>query len=218
MSHSLAVIVPAGGRSVRFGHPSDEGGEPEPDKLGADLDGRSVLDVALAGLPAHADIVCVGPQRPTRRPVTWVREEPAHAGPLAAVAAGLAALHPDATQVGLVGGDMPAAGNFLPSLGFALAAARAKSPATQPDGVVAADATGRLQPLLSIWSRQALVGVLRALGDLAGRPLHALLDEARVGSLGMPPMATDDIDTPMDLDQARRRSADRPPASGQDRP
>ena len=103
---SLGVVVPAGGRGRRLaGH-----------KLAADVAGRPLLDRTLDGLPEDAVIVCVGPSMPTDRDVLWVQETPVFGGPLAAVAAGEAALPPLVTTVLLVGGDMPAAGLAIPAL------------------------------------------------------------------------------------------------------
>ncbi len=143
------VIVVAGGRSTRFGS----------DKL------DTLLGPTLDGLPADCSVVCVGPARPTARAVRWVREEPAFAGPLAAVAAGLVAS--DSAVVVLVGGDMTGVGAAAPAL-------RAIATAGRPAALV--DASGRRQPLASAWPRAELEGRLAAIGETVGRPLSLLLD------------------------------------------
>ena len=75
------VVVLAGGESRRFGS----------DKLAADLDGRTLLDATLASVPAGLPVVVVGPARPVRRDVRFVREDPPGGGPAAALVAGLTA-------------------------------------------------------------------------------------------------------------------------------
>ncbi len=102
---STAGIVLAGGASARFGA----------DKLAAALDGRPLLHHALAAVDAvAATIVLVlapdaaAPALPTLRAGVLVAHDLAtHQGPLAGLAAGLAALDPGIERVVLVGGDMP---------------------------------------------------------------------------------------------------------------
>jgi molybdopterin-guanine dinucleotide biosynthesis protein A len=186
---AYAVVVVAGGRSRRFGS----------DKL------TVLLDRTLGSLPDDADVVCVGPQRRVgRRGVQWCVEEPAGGGPLAAVAAGVAAT--EAPVVVLVGGDMPLVGRAVAAL---VAAARTAPP--QVSAAVLVDAAGRDQPLASAWRRPALLARLAELttqAPLAGRPLRLLLDE--VAGVRVPDAwdAAHDVDVPSDL------PADDPTADG----
>ena len=76
-------MVLAGGRAERLGGA---------DKAALDVDGVSLLERALAAVAAARDVVVVGDERPTSRDVTWVREEPAYGGPVAATYAGVDAL------------------------------------------------------------------------------------------------------------------------------
>ncbi|WP_345714104.1 NTP transferase domain-containing protein, partial [Kineococcus glutinatus] len=62
----VVVVVLAGGAGRRFAGAG-------PDKVAAPLDGRSLLDHLLAGLPPQLPVVVVGPPRPTARPVTTTR-------------------------------------------------------------------------------------------------------------------------------------------------
>lgn len=180
------AVVLCGGSARRFGR----------DKMAADLHGRTVLDTLLASLPAHWPVICVGDQRRTARPVTrWVREQPPGGGPVAAIAAALPVI--GSPVLVLLAGDMPYAGGVAPLL----VAELQRHP--DVDAVAATDDTGRLQPLLAavrtpalrsaVPHRPAGVPLMRAFGLLRARPL-------RVGE-----SAVLDVDTPGDLERARRR-------------
>ena len=111
----------------------------------------------------------------------------------------------------LVGGDMPDASLAVPSLLAALAtdpgptvgAGAVHTPAVC---AVVIDATGRRQPLLSAWHRNALADRLRDLVPTDGRPLAALLDTVtEVAEVIDVWGAAHDVDTPSDLAAARER-------------
>ena len=101
MTDRVGAIVLAGGRSSRFGR----------DKLTEPVDGRPLLDHAIAAVQAVAtDIVVVA--APDANPVVpggvHVAHDPvAFEGPLAGLAAGFAALDPAVDRVVVVAGDMP---------------------------------------------------------------------------------------------------------------
>jgi molybdopterin-guanine dinucleotide biosynthesis protein A len=79
----FAAVVLAGGRAERLGGA---------DKAALDVDGTSLIERALAAVAAAGHVVVVGDERPTSLAVTWVREQPAYGGPVAATYAGLDAL------------------------------------------------------------------------------------------------------------------------------
>jgi len=103
----VVAIVLAGGASSRFGS----------DKLVAELDGRPLLHHALGAVASVAGeiivVVAPGAPEPPLPPqlagrVRVARDAEAHAGPLAGLAAGLAAVRDEAPRIALVaGGDMP---------------------------------------------------------------------------------------------------------------
>jgi molybdopterin-guanine dinucleotide biosynthesis protein A len=194
---ALGVVVPAGGRAHRLG-----GG-----KLTADVTGRNLLDRTLDGLPREAAVVCVGAELPTSHLVVWVQESPPFGGPLAAVAAGVAALPAEVVTVLVVGGDMPHAALAVPALLDALAPddGAPGQGRTPPDCAVVVDGGGRRQPLLSAWTRTALVARLAALAPTDGRALAALLDDVLVDEVADAWGAAADVDTPTDLTAARGR-------------
>lgn len=105
---AIAAIVLAGGASSRFGA----------DKMAARLDGRPLLHHALAAVDEVADTIVIvlapGAEAVALPPLharTLLAHDPeTHQGPLAGVAAGLAALDataPDLDLVIVIGGDMP---------------------------------------------------------------------------------------------------------------
>ena len=102
MSGRIGAIVLAGGRSSRFGR----------DKLAEPLDGRPLLHHAVAAVQAVATdvvVVVVAPGTIIEAPVgaRLVHDAEAFEGPLAGLAAGLAALDPAVDRAIVVAGDMP---------------------------------------------------------------------------------------------------------------
>jgi molybdopterin-guanine dinucleotide biosynthesis protein A/uridine kinase len=101
MTERVGAIVLAGGRSSRFGR----------DKLAELIDGRPLLDHAIAAVRVVAtDIVVVAAPAAnlTVPPGVRVAHDPvAFEGPLAGLAAGLAALDPSVDRLIVVAGDMP---------------------------------------------------------------------------------------------------------------
>lgn len=174
------AIVLCGGRSSRFGS----------DKTRTPLDGRPLLDHVLDSLPADWPIVAVGPRRTTARTVTWVREEPAFAGPLAALAAGLAAVRSPAVVV--LGGDMP----YAADAAVALAEQLSREP-EDTDALIGRTPDGRLQPLLLACRTEAARHALPH--DPAGASLMSWARRLRHSAYDVTPAAAHDVDVPGDL-------------------
>lgn len=92
------AIVLTGGRGRRLG------GVAKGDIVVA---GRRLVETALAAVTAAREVVVVGEQGETSRPVVWAREHPPYGGPVAGLYAGLASL-PDRHEVIVVlAVDMP---------------------------------------------------------------------------------------------------------------
>lgn len=174
------AIVVAGGRGRRLGGR---------DKPALEVAGRSLLDTALEAVTAARITVVVGPKRPITRAVRWTWEEPADGGPLSALAAGLRALPRDSDVVAVLAADLPAVdADTVDTLVRAI----------DGDGVVAADSSGRLQPLLAAYRAEALQRALAGIGEPHGQPMRRLLDMLKLATLDVG-SAAEDIDTPGDL-------------------
>lgn len=191
MTERIGAIVLAGGRSSRFGR----------DKLAEHIDGKPLLHHPIAAVRALTDeiVVVAAPDAnpPIPEGLALVHDLRPFEGPLAALAAGLAASPVD--RVIVVAGDMPTLvpavlGRLLVTLGEGATAA-----------ILAVDGPRANLPVaLATDPAQAAVHRLLAAGE---RRLGALLDvlEVRVVPLDEwrsddPTGATlNDIDTPADL-------------------
>lgn len=189
------AIVLAGGRASRMGGV---------DKPALVIGGRSMLEAALSAAAGCARIVVVGPHRAELAPeIGQVREDPAGAGPVAAVDAGLRELADSgAPYVLVLAADMPFLSRDTVDELFGHAAE------SGADAVFAADGSGRPQYLIGVWRRDALKSALAELDSPVNQPMKVLV----------PPNTTtitltgiDDCDTEDDVREARERIADSVP-------
>jgi molybdenum cofactor guanylyltransferase len=188
---ALAAVVLAGGRGSRLGGV---------DKPALVMNGRTLLDGVLDACGSAVAIVVVGPRRATAVPVHWVREDPPHTGPLAALAAGLAAVPAGAAVTAVLAADLP---GLRQSTVRRLVAALTGD----VDGALLVDGAGESQWLAGGWWTAALRDGLAALGEPAGRPLRALLGglvAVRLPAVGDEAL---DVDVPADLDRAIREAS-----------
>jgi molybdopterin-guanine dinucleotide biosynthesis protein A len=217
---ALDVLILAGGEARRLGGA---------DKPMVEIGGRTLLDRVIEAVQfkaaqdasrddanadelasAHAasplspvSVIVVGPQRPTRHAVKWVREDPPGGGPVAAIAAGLAAC--SAEYVGVFAADLP----FLNaatvhSLWTTLA------DSGEHDGAVAVDENGREQWLAAVYRRDALLAKITDQGadNLPGLPLRRLVADLRLLRITPTGQTVLDVDTWEDVDAVRRMIAD----------
>ncbi|MFN0282110.1 MAG: molybdenum cofactor guanylyltransferase [Kineosporiaceae bacterium] len=202
----MAVVVLAGGRSRRWNGL---------DKTAALLAGRPVLchvvDGVRAAFGADVAVVVVGPDDHAAADavgpddVRWVREDPPGGGPVAGLAAGLAALPADVRVVGVIAGDVPFGAPALRRLTRELCGPADADPvdadpvdADRIDAVVGEDPQGRRQPLLGAYRLGPLRAAVAA-GPTAGRPVHAVLDALVVRTAPVDDRESLDLDTPADL-------------------
>jgi molybdenum cofactor guanylyltransferase len=192
MTERVAAIVLAGGRSTRFGR----------DKLAEPIDGRQMLEHAIAAVRAVAtEVVVVGPPDATLAlpaDVVAAADEHPFEGPLSGLVAGFRALDPAVERVVVVGGDMP---TLVPPVLARLVTALDRHMAA----VLADDAGPRPLPMAvrrSVAAPQA--DDLLAGGERSLRSLLAVLDVQVIAPAiwreDDPAGATlRDVDTPGDL-------------------
>ncbi|BCW43755.1 molybdenum cofactor guanylyltransferase [Arthrobacter sp. StoSoilB5] len=183
-------MILAGGRATRLG------GVPKP---GLTFDGASLLSHALQAAQGASAVVVVGPDTPgigvLPEGVLTAREEPAFAGPAAAMAAGLAAIHQAGGQAPwtlVLACDMPHASRGIVPLWEALR----QHP--EVEGAMAVSADGRQQPLLGVYSTRALereIAVASEASGLTNSPVFRLLARLNLLAVSVPEGSTDDVDT-----------------------
>jgi molybdopterin-guanine dinucleotide biosynthesis protein A len=203
--HAFAAVVLAGGAGRRLGGV---------DKPALVIGSTSLLDRAIGAVAAAEEIVVVGPRRPGGTAVHWALEEPRGAGPVAALAAGIAVLGPElsaATEVVVLAADLLA---IEPDTIDRLRAALAARP--DADGALLVDAAGRRQWLTSVWRLGALRSALPA--NPVGAALRVVLGALAVVEVLERAGESADVDTPEDLAAARRRLTGRDGGGDHDEP
>jgi molybdopterin-guanine dinucleotide biosynthesis protein A len=191
---SLSGIVLGGGRSSRFGS----------DKLRAVVDGRTLLEhavAAVAAVAAEVIVVCApGDEWPLPDvdvPIRRAFDPEPFGGPLVGLLTGLEAAREPIVVV--VGGDMP---SVRPSVLEALV----RAVVAAPDGTAAGtlSSQGRLVPLPAVLRTGAATDVARRLVADGERRLRAVFDRLVTRQLA-------EIEwRPLDPDGATLRDVDRP--------
>lgn len=177
------AVVLTGGEAVRL-----DGA----DKAALELDGETLLERTLSVLAEVPEVVVVGAEVPTSRPVTFRREEPAGGGPAAGVLAGLAGFVRRPTWVAVLAVDMP---HVTPETLRRLAAA------CDADGAQLVDATGRAQHLCGIYRTAALDAA--APEDAHGLAMHTLLEGMSLAQVEASGAEASDVDTWDDVRRLR---------------
>lgn len=182
---NYGAVVLAGGRAVRLGGF---------DKASTEVDGRTLLEHALDAVVDAAEVVVVGEQVPTERPVTFVLEQPRFGGPVAALLTGRDLLLRRTPLLVAIAVDMPRLTHrTIRRLG---AAAQGR------DGAVLVGPDGRRQLALAL--RTARLDAVRP--DLEGQ--HGMSMRALLADLDLadvPAVAEEhrDVDTWADLRDLR---------------
>jgi molybdopterin-guanine dinucleotide biosynthesis protein A len=186
----LGAVVLAGGTAARMGGV---------DKASIELDGVTLLERALAATMSAVEVVVVGRQVPTTRPVTWTLEDPASGGPAAALLAGLDRFLVEPDLVAVLAVDMPrVSAGTVARLTWAVEA----DPAV--DGAVLVDRDGRQQPLAAVYRHPALATARpESYEDQHGLPMHRLVGPMRLVTVPVEGDEAHDVDTWEDLRRLR---------------
>jgi molybdopterin-guanine dinucleotide biosynthesis protein A len=184
----LGAVVLSGGDAVRLGGV---------DKGSIEVGGTTLLEHSLAALVEVAEVVVVGPEVPTSRPVTFTREDPIGGGPAAGLLAGLRAFVRTPARVVVLAVDMPLVSRE--TVGRLVAAA-------QDDGAVLVDRTGRLQYLCAVYSVPAVQAAAGADVDASGHglPMRRLVADLRLHDVAATAEEAHDLDTWEDLAELRQ--------------
>ncbi len=188
-----AAVILTGGTASRLGGL---------DKAGLELAGRSLLDRAVAAVAGADEVVVVGPATGLPSDVLVTREDPAGGGPLAGVAAGVAALRSGHDRVVVLAVDMPRV--------TAATVARLLAASADVDGAWLTSRDGRRQ----------LAGVVRpslvpAQADAHGAPARLLMTAGSVRDVPALGDEADDVDTWEDV--ARLAGGESPGVAPHDR-
>ncbi|MAS53794.1 MAG: molybdopterin-guanine dinucleotide biosynthesis protein [Pimelobacter sp.] len=192
---SYGAVVLAGGQGARLGGF---------DKASAEVEGRTMLELALDAVVDAAEVVVVGEQVPTERPVTFVLESPRYGGPVAALLTGFDLLLRSTPLVVVTAVDMPhLTHRTVRRLCEGLEApGGAGGQHGEADGAVLVGPDGR-RHLALVLRRERLSAVrpdLEGQHGMSVRDLLADLDLAEVASVGDEHR---DVDTWADLRDAR---------------
>lgn len=160
------------------------------DKASIELHGRTLLERSLDAVLDAAEVVVVGQQVPTERPVTFVVEDPAHGGPVAGLLVGRDRLLRRTPVVAVLAVDMP----FLTSATFR----RLSEAAVGRDGAILVDPDGRRQLALVV-DLERLDAVRPGPEETHGAALHALLAPLDLAEVSAHGAEHRDVDTWTDL-------------------
>jgi molybdopterin-guanine dinucleotide biosynthesis protein A len=178
-------VVLSGGEAVRLGGA---------DKASIEVGGRTLLEHTLAALADVPEVVVVGAEVPTSRPVTFTREDPPGGGPAAGLLAGLRRFVGTPTWVVVLAVDMPLASRDT--------VARLVD-AADGDGAVLVDPTGRRQHLCAAYSVAALERARPPDGSERGLSMRALVAGLQLAEVAAVGDEARDLDTWEDLAELR---------------
>lgn len=186
----LGAVVLTGGTAVRMDGV---------DKASIELGGVTLLERALAATMSALEVVVVGAEVPTSRPVTFTREDPPGGGPAAGILAGLDRFLTPPDLVGVLAVDMPKVNaGTVARLVWAVEA----DPAV--DGAVLVDAEGRRQPLAAVYRYAALTAARPSEREAEhGLSVRRLVGMLRLVDVPVVGEEARDVDTWEDLAELR---------------
>lgn len=187
---SLTGLVLAGGRSSRMGE----------DKAQLSLGGESLVQRSIRAFDASTPVVIVGERAAaTDREVTWVREDPPFAGPVAALACGVEQVQTE--WVVVIPCDLAHPDDAVQALLNAIAPDFARD----VDAVLARDSDNRAQWLTGAFRTERLREVLSVLPTL-DCPVRVAFEGLSLDFVDGPDAQPDiwqDMDTPDDVNRVR---------------
>jgi molybdopterin-guanine dinucleotide biosynthesis protein A len=183
----VGAVVLSGGAAVRLGGV---------DKGSVEIGGRTLLEHTLAALVDVPEVVVVGAEVPTSRPVTFTREDPPGGGPAAGLLAGLQRFARTPAWVVVLAVDMPLVTRDT---------VRRLTAGVGDDGAVLVDPGGRTQYLCAAYSVTALEEARqRSAGDAGhGLAMRQLVAGLRLGTVAAVADEARDLDTWQDLADLR---------------
>jgi molybdopterin-guanine dinucleotide biosynthesis protein A len=186
----LGAVVLAGGTAARMGGV---------DKSAIELGGVTLLERALAATMSAVEVVVVGEQVPTTRPVTWTVEDPPRGGPAAGLLAGLDRFLVTPDLVAVLAVDMPrVTAGTVARLTAVLESDRGL------DGAVLVDETGRRQTLAAVYRHDALSAARPTQHEQQhGLPMRRLVAPMRLAEVPAVDEETRDVDTWADVRDLR---------------
>ncbi len=160
------------------------------DKASIEVAGATLLERALDALAGVPDVVVVGEQVTTSRPVTFRREEPVGGGPAAGLLAGLRGFPRTPGRVVVLAVDMPM---------VTAATVRRLLQAVDDDGALLVDGDGRRQYLCGAYRTEALLAAAPPVEEQHGLPMRRLVASMRLAEVPALLGESRDIDTWEDL-------------------
>ena len=165
------------------------------DKASIELGGITLLERAITATVSAEEVVVVGEQVLTSRPVTWTREDPAGGGPAAGLLAGLDVFYVRPDLVCVLAVDMP---RVTPSTVARLVDALADDPSVE--AAVLVDVDGEPQMLAGVYRYGALLAARPANREHEhGLSIRKLIASLRIVGVAAVGDETHDVDTWKDL-------------------
>lgn len=185
----LGGIVLTGGGAARLGGV---------DKASIEVAGSTLLERALRALSEIPDVVVVGDEVSTSRPVTFLREDPPGGGPAAGLLAGLSGFPRRPRRLVVLAVDMPL---------VTAATVRRLTRAAEgsQDGALLLDGDGRRQYLCAVFRTESLLSAAPPPSGQHGLPMRRLVGGLRLAEVVSVGGEAQDVDSGEDLLAVRAR-------------
>lgn len=186
----LGALLLTGGTAVRLDGT---------DKASLEIGGKTLLERALESLAESEEIVVVGEEVPTSRPVTFRREDPPGGGPAAGVLAGLSGFAARPELVVVLAVDMP---------WVSADTVRRLRQAVTADGAQLVDGEGNRQHLCGIYRTSVLLDRAASPEDEHGLSMGCLLAGLDLAEVPEAEGESRDVDTWADVRDVREQFAE----------